>query len=230
MTAGGGCGLRWRSTSAMLRCRGDRRLPHWLAGGAGRCRAPALRRRLDRARPVRRLARARPGRGRLTFGYQRSEVLAALVNGLLLVAVGDRVAFAAIGRLCDPPGIDGWRRAWRSGRSAWPATSPPPSSSPRGERVDVNLEGVFRHSRRRRARLARRRRRRRLRPRRRLVVIDPIVGLLIAALVLASSWRLIKEPFDVLMEAAPPASTSKAWPSDLRGGGSAQSTTYTSGP
>ena len=34
-------------------------------------------------------------------------------------------------------------------------------------------------------------------------VVDPIVGLLIAALVLASSWRLIKEPFDVLMEAAP---------------------------
>jgi cobalt-zinc-cadmium efflux system protein len=34
-------------------------------------------------------------------------------------------------------------------------------------------------------------------------VVDPVVGLLIAALVLASSWRLIKEPFDVLMEAAP---------------------------
>jgi cobalt-zinc-cadmium efflux system protein len=34
-------------------------------------------------------------------------------------------------------------------------------------------------------------------------IVDPIVGLLIAALVLASSWRLIKEPFDVLMEAAP---------------------------
>ncbi len=34
-------------------------------------------------------------------------------------------------------------------------------------------------------------------------IVDPIVGLLIAVLVLASSWRLIKEPFDVLMEAAP---------------------------
>ncbi len=34
-------------------------------------------------------------------------------------------------------------------------------------------------------------------------VVDPIVGLLISALILASSWRLIKEPFDVLMEAAP---------------------------
>jgi cobalt-zinc-cadmium efflux system protein len=34
-------------------------------------------------------------------------------------------------------------------------------------------------------------------------IVDPIVGLLISALVLASSWRLIREPFDVLMESAP---------------------------
>ncbi len=34
-------------------------------------------------------------------------------------------------------------------------------------------------------------------------IVDPIVSLLISALILASSWRLIKEPFDVLMEAAP---------------------------
>ena len=34
-------------------------------------------------------------------------------------------------------------------------------------------------------------------------VVDPIIGLLISALILASSWRLIKEPLDVLMEAAP---------------------------
>jgi cobalt-zinc-cadmium efflux system protein len=34
-------------------------------------------------------------------------------------------------------------------------------------------------------------------------IVDPIVGLLISVLVLLSSWRLLKEPFDVLMEAAP---------------------------
>ena len=34
-------------------------------------------------------------------------------------------------------------------------------------------------------------------------MVDPIVSLLIAALILASSWRLIKEPIEVLMEAAP---------------------------
>ena len=50
---------------------------------------------------------SRPGGARRTFGYQRSEVLAALANGLLLVAVAVAVAVAAIGRLGDPPGIDG---------------------------------------------------------------------------------------------------------------------------
>ncbi len=73
----------------------------------------------------------------------------------------------------------------------------------RGERGDINLEGVLRHS---------------------VadalgsigvivsaVVIlatgweqaDAVASLLIAALVLASSWRLISEPINVLMEAAP---------------------------
>jgi cobalt-zinc-cadmium efflux system protein len=33
--------------------------------------------------------------------------------------------------------------------------------------------------------------------------VDPLVSLLIAALIAASRWRLLKEPLDVLMEAAP---------------------------
>ena len=33
--------------------------------------------------------------------------------------------------------------------------------------------------------------------------IDPVIAILIALLILASSIRLIREPFDVLMEAAP---------------------------
>src|SRR5919198_1484936 len=34
--------------------------------------------------------------------------------------------------------------------------------------------------------------------------VDPITGLLLGILILAGSWRLIREPLDVLMEAAPP--------------------------
>lgn len=145
---------------------------------------------------------SRPAGGRRTFGYQRSEVLAALVNGLLLVAVAVGVAVAAIGRLGDPPGIDG-AGVLALGAFGLAGNLAATLVLVRGKREDINLEGVLRHS----------------------VadalgslgvlvagavvlaggspIVDPIVGLLIAALILASSWRLIVEPVDVLMEAAP---------------------------
>jgi cobalt-zinc-cadmium efflux system protein len=143
-----------------------------------------------------------PAAGRRTFGYQRSEVLAALVNGLLLVAVSVGIAIAAFGRISDPPSIDG-AGVLALGVFGLAGNLAATLVLARGERQDINLEGVLRHS----------------------VadalgslgvvlagafvllggsaIVDPIVGLLIAALVLASSWRLIREPFDVLMEAAP---------------------------
>lgn len=143
-----------------------------------------------------------PAAGRRTFGYQRSEVLAALVNGLLLVAVSIAIAVAAVGRFSDPPGIDGWG-VLALGLVGLAGNLVATVILARGQREDINLEGALRHS----AADA-------------LgsigvvaagaivllggsPVVDPIVGLLIAVLILASSWRLIKEPFDVLMEAAP---------------------------
>jgi cobalt-zinc-cadmium efflux system protein len=143
-----------------------------------------------------------PAAGRRTFGYQRSEVLAALVNGLLLVVVSVAVAVAAIGRFSDPPGIDGWG-VLALGAFGLAGNLAATVILAGGQREDINLEGVLRHS----AADA-------------LgsigvvaagafvllggsPIVDPIVGLLIAALIFASSWRLIKEPVDVLMEAAP---------------------------
>jgi cobalt-zinc-cadmium efflux system protein len=145
---------------------------------------------------------AMPAAGQRTFGYQRSEVLAALVNGLLLVAVSIGIAVAAIGRFSNPPGIDGWG-VLGLGVLGLAGNLAATLVLAGGQREDVNLEGVLRHS----AADA-------LGSLGVLVagafvigggspVIDPIVGLLIAALVLASSWRLIKEPFNVLMESAP---------------------------
>jgi cobalt-zinc-cadmium efflux system protein len=145
---------------------------------------------------------ARPAGGRMTFGYQRSEILAALVNGLLLVAVAVAIAVAAVGRLGDPPhiaagGVLGLGLLGLIGNLGAALVLA------RGQRVDVNLEGVLRHS----AADA-------------LgsigvviagavvlaggsAIVDPLVSLLIAVLILASSWRLIAEPIGVLMEAAP---------------------------
>jgi cobalt-zinc-cadmium efflux system protein len=145
---------------------------------------------------------ARPAAGQMTFGYQRSEIFAALVNGLLLVAVAVAVAVAAIGRLGDPPEIDGLG-VLGLGLLGLLGNLGATVVLARGEREDVNLEGVLRHS----AADA-------------LGslgvvlagafvlaggsdVVDPVVSLFIAALILASSWRLIREPVGVLMEAAP---------------------------
>jgi cobalt-zinc-cadmium efflux system protein len=143
-----------------------------------------------------------PAAGNRTFGYQRSEVLAALVNGLLLVAVSIGIAFAAIGRLSDPPGIDG-AGVLALGALGLAGNLAATLVLARGQRDDINLEGVLRHS---------------------FAdalgslgvllagafvlaggsdIVDPIVGLLISGLILVSSWRLIKEPFEVLMESAP---------------------------
>jgi cobalt-zinc-cadmium efflux system protein len=145
---------------------------------------------------------ARPAGGRRTFGYQRSEVLAALVNGLLLVAVGVGVAVAALGRLGDPPAIDG-AGVLALGAVGLAGNIAATLVLARGQREDINLEGVLRHS----AADA-------LGSLGVIVagafvlaggsaIVDPLVGLLISGLVLASSWRLIKEPFEVLMETAP---------------------------
>jgi cobalt-zinc-cadmium efflux system protein len=145
---------------------------------------------------------ALPAAGRRTFGYQRSEVLAALVNGLLLVAVSIAIGIAAIGRFSDPPGIDGWG-VLALGLLGLAGNVAATLVLAGGQREDINLEGVLRHS----AADA-------LGSLGVVVagafvllggspVVDPIVGVLIALLVLASSWRLIKEPVDVLMEAAP---------------------------
>jgi cobalt-zinc-cadmium efflux system protein len=145
---------------------------------------------------------ALPAAGRRTFGYQRSEVLAALVNGLLLVAVSIAIAVAAIGRFSDPPSIDGWG-VLALGVLGLAGNVAATLVLAGGQRQDINLEGVLRHS----AADA-------LGSLGVVIagafvllggspVVDPIVGILIALLVLASSWRLIKEPVDVLMEAAP---------------------------
>src|SRR5262249_52641856 len=49
----------------------------------------------------------RPPRGRWPFGFRRLEILAAHVNGILLVAVGVVIVYTAIRRLVAPPEVRG---------------------------------------------------------------------------------------------------------------------------
>lgn len=146
---------------------------------------------------------ARPASGRGTFGLGRVEILAALINGLALVAVAVFVAIEAFGRFSDPPDVDGAGVLIFGGfgllgnlLATWVLV--------RGDRSDINLEGVLRHS----AADA-------------LgslgvvlagigilatgwEILDPLIGLAISLLILLSSFRLIWEPVEVLLERAPP--------------------------
>jgi cobalt-zinc-cadmium efflux system protein len=145
---------------------------------------------------------SRPAGPRRTFGLQRTEVLAALVNGIALVAIAVLVAVAAIDRLGDPPDVEGVG-VLVLGVVGLAGNIAATRILARGQRADLNLEGVLRHSFADALGSIG------------VIVsggvilstgwepIDPIAGLAIAALILASSVRLIIEPFDVLMESAP---------------------------
>jgi cobalt-zinc-cadmium efflux system protein len=144
----------------------------------------------------------RPAGPRSTFGLQRSEVLAALVNGVALVVIAVLVAIAAVGRLSDPPDVEG-AGVLAIGLLGLAGNAAATWVLARGDREDVNLEGVLRHS---------------LADALGSVAVvasgsvilatgwleaDPIASLAVAALILLASVRLIREPLTVLMESAP---------------------------
>ena len=143
-----------------------------------------------------------PGGPRRTFGYQRTEVFAALANGIALAVIAILVSIEAVERLGEPPEIAGLGVlllgiAGIAGNLAatWVLA--------RGQREDLNLEGVLRHSAADALGSFG------------VVVsggvilatgwtpIDPLASLAIAGLILASSVRLVAEPINVLMEAVP---------------------------
>ena len=144
----------------------------------------------------------RPPDQRRTFGFQRGEILAALVNGLTLVAVAVLVILEAIGRLSDPPEVDGVG-VLVVGVIGLAGNVAATVALAGGDRKDVNLEGVLRHS------LAD--------ALGSLGVVaaglvvattgwayaDGIAGLAIGVLILLGSWRLVSMPLNVLMEGAP---------------------------
>jgi cobalt-zinc-cadmium efflux system protein len=47
-----------------------------------------------------------PARGRWTFGFARSEILAAQANGITLVVIALLIVYSAIGRLISPPDVE----------------------------------------------------------------------------------------------------------------------------
>jgi len=147
-------------------------------------------------------AASRPARGRRTFGLGRTEIFAALANGVLLLVVAAWVFIEAGSRLSDSPDVDGAGLA-AVGAFGLLGNAVATVVLARGDRADVNLEGVLRHSAADAlgslgALVAG------------LVIVaggpdeaDAVAALLISCLIVLGSWRLIRDPLDVLLESAP---------------------------
>jgi cobalt-zinc-cadmium efflux system protein len=145
---------------------------------------------------------ARPATPRRSFGFRRAEILAALFNGVTLVAVSIWIFVAAVGRLGDPPDVPGgWILAVGLAGLAVNAAAAWVLARAGGESLNVRAAlthviadllgsaGVIAAG---------------------VIVLatgwryaDPIAALAIGVLVLVSSWRILRESVGILLEETP---------------------------
>ena len=144
----------------------------------------------------------RPSSPRRSFGFQRAEILAAFVNGLALVLVSAWIVWEAIQRFDDPPEIlGGWMLVVALVGLTVNAIAA--TILVRSGRESLNVEAAFRHVLADFlgsggvlvAALV-------------IVVtgwerVDPIVSMLIAVLIVASAWTILRDSTAILMEETP---------------------------
>jgi cobalt-zinc-cadmium efflux system protein len=145
---------------------------------------------------------AKPATAGRTYGYKRAEVLAALANGVLLVALAIWIFIEAVMRLRDPGDVlGGWMLAIALVGLAVNVAAGLVLAGAR--ETSLNVEAAFRHvfadllgsvgvavA---------------------AVVIlatgwveaDPLVGMLIGVLVLASAWSILRDSTEILLESTP---------------------------
>jgi cobalt-zinc-cadmium efflux system protein len=145
---------------------------------------------------------ARPATARRTFGYARAEILAAMANALLLFGMATFIIIEAVRRLMSPPAVTSGLLVI-FGVIALAANAVSLVLLRRGRAESLNVRGAF------------------------LevasdalgamavivtgVVIattgltraDPIASLVVGALILPRTWRLLAEAIDILLEASP---------------------------
>ena len=146
---------------------------------------------------------AMPPGPRSTFGYHRAEMLAALVNALVLLGLCGYLAYAGIGRLADPEDVAAGPLILFA-RSACSPTGCPWSILNRSDTGSLNLRGaateVFADLLGSLLAVAAG-----------VVILtdgvqraDPVASLLIAVMVLPRALLLLKDAVVVLLEIAPP--------------------------
>ena len=145
---------------------------------------------------------SRPATPALSFGYRRAEILAALANGVALVAIAIWIVAEAVQRLRDPvEPRGGWVLA--VGAVGLAVNVVAAALLHRRGSESLNVQGAFRH-----------------------VVADalgslgviaagavvlltdwsyadPLIALAIAGLVVASSWALLRDSVAILLESTP---------------------------
>ena len=148
-----------------------------------------------------RLARIRPT-ARYTYGYKKSTVLISLLNSLLLlIAVGVIVA-ESVGRMRHPAPIQGGAIAWTAGIgvaingfTAWIFM--------RDRKRDLNVKGAYLHMAADAlvsvgvlvsglviARTG-------------WTIVDPVVGLIVAAVIVVSVWSLTRDSLRLSLDGVP---------------------------
>ncbi|GHC55514.1 cation diffusion facilitator family transporter [Streptomyces cinnamoneus] len=144
----------------------------------------------------------RPPGGRRTYGYARAEILAALLNCLLLLGVGGFILFEAVERLRNPTEVPGGMTV-AFGLVGVVANLISLALLMRGQKESLNVRGAF------------------------LEVLsdalgslavvvsalvimatgwtqaDPVASLLIGLMIVPRTLKLLREALDVLLEAAP---------------------------
>jgi cobalt-zinc-cadmium efflux system protein len=145
---------------------------------------------------------ARPASERRTFGFARAEILAAVINAVLLFGVGTFIFYEGVRRLITPQGIDGGLTVV-FGLVGVVANSVSLLILLRGQAQSLNVRAAF------------------------LEVMadafgslavvvaavvyvttgwqqaDAVASLLIGVLIVPRTWQLLREAVDVLLEAAP---------------------------
>jgi len=145
---------------------------------------------------------ARPAGGRWTFGFGRVEILAAQANGITLLFFGAWIVYEAIRRLIDPPEVDA-AVVGIVAAAGIVVNLVVVALLSRARRQSLNIRGAYLH----------------------IVTdlaafvgtgvaallilltgwnrLDPVASLLVAGLMFAASWSLLRESGRIFLEGAP---------------------------
>ena len=159
---------------------------------------------------------ARPPTLRRTYGYRRTTILAALLNAVLLLVTTGAIIFGAIERFAHPVPVDGAAVSVvagiaivLNGFSAW--------LFHRGHKHDLNIRAAFLHMAGDAAVSAG------------VVVagiiiiysgalwVDPAMSIIISIVILAGTWRILRESLNLASDAVPEKIDPAAIESYLRG-------------